>query len=98
MEKVTKRLTTEIMTTRVKVENFKQKLSLVQTKLLHEYDKYKQLEKELENVKITVSSAQSQKEQLAKLAKVEEYTIIKFVYFFTSAFTFPTHLRLQMNA
>ena len=71
MENVTKRLTSEIMVTRTKVENCKQKLNCVQTKLLNEYEKYKQLEKELENVKSTVCSAQTQKEQLEKLAQVQ---------------------------
>lgn len=71
MENVTKRLTAEIMASRTKVENCKQKLSGVQAKLLNEYEKYKQLEKELGNVKSTVCTAQTQKEQLEKLAKVQ---------------------------
>lgn len=69
-EKVAKRLTTDIMASRKSAESLKRKSIEVQAKLAEEQDKYKQQEKELEQFRKTVGSANAQKESLSLLAKV----------------------------
>lgn len=83
-EKVTKRLTTEIMTSRKSVDNLKEKANEVQTKLTEAQDKYKQSEKELEEFRNTVVSAKAQKESLASLAKVYDQVVLSFQVIFNN--------------
>ncbi|KAK4015578.1 hypothetical protein OUZ56_030552 [Daphnia magna] len=71
-EKVAKRLTTDIMASRKSAESLKRKSIEVQAKLAEEQDKYKQQEKELEQFRKTVGSANAQKESLSLLAKAAD--------------------------
>lgn len=79
-EKVTKRLTTEIMASRKAVENQKKKAVEVQEKLVEAQAKHKQSELELEEFRNTVNSANAQKASLTSLSKVS--TIATFLYSF----------------
>ena len=69
-EKVTKRLTTDIMSSRKTVDNLKEKTNEIYTKATEAQDKYKSMEIELEEFRNTVGSANQQKESLSYLAKV----------------------------